>query len=226
MRIRRKKSAKPELDSCHFFVEHPEDFKSNWHDQFQKRQKIHMELGCGKGGFISTLGLENPTTNFIAIDNKNEILVLAKKKIESAYQSQPRGVHNIKLLSKEIMNIASFFSSQDTVERIYINFSNPWYKNRHQKRRLTHPNQLNQYKNFLMPAGEIWFKTDYKPFFNDSVSYFKECGFDVIYITEDLHKSEFEGNILTEYEAYFLERGIKICFLIAKKRENHIQTTL
>jgi tRNA (guanine-N7-)-methyltransferase len=222
MRIKRKKSAKPELESCNFFVDHPEEYKSNWHEQFPKKQKIHLELGCGKGGFISKLALDNPNTNFIAIDNKNEILALAKKKIETAYHSQNQEVHNIKLLSKEIMNMGSFFSHEDTVERIYINFSNPWYKNRHRKRRLTHPNQLNQYRNILMPAGEIWFKTDYKPFFKDSVSYFTECGFDIIYRTEDLHKSDFQGNIRTEYEDYFLERGTKICFLIAKKQEKEI----
>ena len=102
------------------------------------------------------------------------------------------------------------------MERIYINFCNPWsQKAKHRKRRLTHPRQLEQYKTFLAPGGEIWFKTDDDSLFADSVHYFEECGFSIRYQTLDLHHSGFEGNIPTEHEAMFSEQGIPIKFLIA-----------
>ncbi|MGL4773786.1 MAG: tRNA (guanosine(46)-N7)-methyltransferase TrmB, partial [Clostridium sp.] len=102
--------------------------------------------------------------------------------------------------------------------RIYINFCNPWPKERHKKRRLTHNRQLEKYKTFLRPEGEIWFKTDDDPLFEESLEYFKESGFNIEYITYDLHKSGFKGNVVTEHEKMFTGMGIKTKFLIAKQQ--------
>ena len=105
---------------------------------------------------------------------------------------------------------------EDEVSGIFINFCNPWPKERHKKRRLTHPRFLSMYKKFLKDQGEIWFKTDDKGLFEESLDYFKESGFQVIYHTFDLHNSDFKENIMTEYEEKFSSKGMKIMFLIAK----------
>ena len=111
-------------------------------------------------------------------------------------------------------------NENDAVNRIHINFCNPWSKNTHRKRRLTHPVQLIQYNSFLAPGGQIWFKTDDLPLFADSVRYFEQCGFNVVYLTNDLHGSGFLQNIETEHEKLFSSQGMKINFLIAEKKSS------
>ena len=120
-------------------------------------------------------------------------------------------------MAQEIALINDIFSEEDVVDRIYINFCNPWPKERHKKRRLTHTRQLENYKNFLAEDGEIYFKTDDDELFDESIEYFKESGFNIDYITYDLHKSDFVGNVRTEHENMFSEQGIKIKFLIASR---------
>lgn len=216
MRLRKKPWARPELEACEFFVTNPTDYKGKWQTVFGNTNEIWMELGCGKGGFISKLASSNPDKNFIAIDIKDEVLVLAKRKIEAEYASAHLSTNNIRLMAHEIMIIHKILDSNDVINRIYINFCNPWHKNSHVARRLTHPNQLNQYKVFLAPEGQIWFKTDDDILFNASVKYFEQCNFKITYITEDLHNSNFEQNIMTEHEKMFSEQGLKIKFLIAQ----------
>ncbi len=217
MRLRKKKYARPSLEACDFFVAAPAENMGKWHTVFKKRQNIWLELGCGKGGFISRLASSKPELNFMAVDIKDEMLILAKEKIEKEYGALNSAPNNIKLMSHEIMLIGKMLDEHDIVERIFINFCNPWYKNRHRTRRLTHPNQLNQYKSFLAKDGQIWFKTDDTPLFKDSVGYFETCGFKLVYITEDLHNSSFDKNIVTEHEKFLLGRGFKINFLIAER---------
>jgi len=216
MRLRKKPWARPELEACEFFVTNPEDYKGKWQAVFGNTNEIWMELGCGKGRFISKLASSNPDKNFIAIDIKDEVLVLAKRKIEAEYASARLSTNNIRLMAHEIMIIHKILDSNDVINRIFINFCNPWHKNSHVARRLTHPNQLNQYKVFLAPEGQIWFKTDDDILFNASVKYFEQCNFKITYITEDLHNSNFEQNIMTEHEKMFSEQGLKIKFLIAQ----------
>lgn len=217
MRMRRKAWAKPALEACSFFVKNPTDYIGKWHTAFEKKQEIRLELGCGKGGFISKLASANPDKNYIAVDIKDEVLALAKKKIENEYALANLHTGNIKLMAYEIMLIHEFLNENDPVGRIYINFCNPWSRNTKKKRRLTHPVQLNQYKTFLVPGGQIWFKTDDLPLFEDSIGYFEKCGFRIIYLTNDLQNSGFEENIETEHEKLFSSQGIKINFLIAEK---------
>lgn len=217
MRLRKKPWARPELEACNFFIVNPSEYKGKWRDSFNNDNPIYLELGCGKGTFVAVHGSENPNINYVAIDIKDEVLVLAKRNIEKAYDEKDLEVNNLKLMAQEIFLINDVFSKEDIVDRIYINFCNPWPKERHKKRRLTYPTQLEKYKEFLSKEGRIYFKTDDDELFEESLVYFKESGFEIEYITYDLHKSDFVGNVRTEHENMFSEQGIKIKFLIAKR---------
>lgn len=217
MRLRKKPWARPELEACNFFITNPSENKGKWKQSFVNDNPIYLELGCGKGTFIAVHGSENEDINYIAIDIKDEVLVLAKRNIEKAYEDKNKEINNLKLMAQEIALINDVFSEEDLVDRIYINFCNPWPKERHKKRRLTHTRQLENYKNFLAEDGEIYFKTDDDELFDESIEYFKEAGFNIEYITYDLHKSNFVGNVRTEHENMFSEQGIKIKFLIASR---------
>lgn len=219
MRLRRKPWARPELEACDFFVKNPTEYIGKWHTVFGNSNEIWLELGCGKGGFISKLASSNPDINFIAVDIKDEVLILAKEKIEKEYASINMNTSNIRLMAHEIMIIHKMMNENDVVNRIFINFCNPWHKNTHGSRRLTHPNQLNQYKTFLAPHGQIWFKTDDDILFNASVNYFEQSNFKISFLTEDLHNSNFDRNIVTEHEKMYSTEGHKIKFLIAQKND-------
>ena len=213
MRIRCKPRAKPELEACEFCINEPESLKGRWDSVFTKKSPLYLELGCGKGGFISQVASANPDVNFIAVDIKNEMLVLAKRKIEEAYKEKNFKTENIKIFIKNIEQINDVFGDGDKIDRIYINFCNPWPKSKHKKRRLTHFRQLEKYKDFL--NGELWFKTDDDELFNESFEYFEQSGFSIKYKTYDLHISDFKENTVTEHERMFMESGKKIKFLIA-----------
>lgn len=215
MRMRRKPWARPELEACKFFIQKPSEHKGKWREFFVNNNPIYLELGCGKGTFMAVHGSENPDINYIAVDIKDEVLVLAKRNIEKAYLEKNHELNNVALMSQEIALIDEMLSEKDIVNRIYINFCNPWPKDRHKKRRLTHTRQLEKYKNFLSKEGEIWFKTDDDELFEESLEYFKDCEFEIKYITYDLHNSGFEGNVVTEHEEMFTKQGIKTKFLIA-----------
>lgn len=217
MRMRKKPWARPELEECDFFVIKPKEYKGRWKEFFGNDKPIYLELGCGKGTFIAVHGAENPDINYIAIDIKDEVLALAKRNIEEAYNEKDKALDNIKLMAQEIGLINEILGEDDSIDRIYINFCNPWPKERHKKRRLTHTRQLDQYKLFLKNEGEIYFKTDDDELFEESLEYFKEAGFRIEYITYDLHNSDFKGNVETEHERIFTAQGIKTKFLIAIK---------
>lgn len=218
MRIRRKPWAEPELKACPFCIQNPEDYKGKWNTIFNNNNPIYLELGCGKGGFISQIAPQNLDINFIAVDMIDAMLGLAKRKLEKAYQEKNIPTDNIRIFIKNIEKISEVFGDGDTINRIYINFCNPWdRKNKHKKKRLTHPRQLEQYLTFLAPNGEIYFKTDNDILFEHSIEYFKEMNFNIKYITYDLHESGFEPNYITEHETMFSEDGIKIKFLIAER---------
>jgi tRNA (guanine-N7-)-methyltransferase len=219
VRLRRKPWARPELSACHFYIGDPPQYKGIWKELFGNNNPIHLELGCGKGGFISKVGAHNQQINYIAVDIKSEVLAIAKRKIEQEYAAAGfNEINNIKLMSQNIEQIANMLDSKDVIEKIYINFCNPWPKNTYKKKRLTHGKQLVKYKSFLKKEGEIWFKTDNDELFEDSIKYFEENGFIIKHITEDLHSSGFTGSIQTEHEEMFSNEGIPIKFLIAVNR--------
>ena len=217
MRMRAKKWARPELAACPYFIKEPAANRGKWAAAFRKKQPLYLELGCGKGGFLARLAFENPDVNFIGIDLISDVLAVARRNIQALYGQNERPVENILLTSIEITRIELDFSEKDVVDRIYINFCNPWFKHSQHKKRLTHPFQLEKYRAFLKDGGEVWFKTDDDGLFDDSLRYFKEMGFAVSYQTEDLHQSGFTPNYLTEHEEMYTAQGIKTKFLIAKK---------
>lgn len=217
MRIRCKPWARPELDACPFFIGEPKNHRNHWNAVFGNGKPIYLELGCGKGGFASQAVLHWTDVNFIAVDIKNEMLVLAKRKIEQALAGAKLTDEQVRVMIFNISNISEAFGEEDRIDRIFINFCNPWPKSKHKKRRLTHTRQLQQYKNFL--RGEIWFKTDDDELFEESLEYFEEAGFTVRYLTRDLHASEFTENLVTEHEKMFTDEGKNIKFLIAVPKE-------
>lgn len=217
MRIRFKAWARPELEASSFYVLEPETIKGKWREQFKKpNNQLHLELGCGKGGFISKISVQNPDINYIAIDLVDAMLGLAKRKIEETYKNNNRQTDNILITRFDIERILLIFDKTDAIDRIYINFCNPWPKGKHRKKRLTHTRQLEKYKEFLKPGGEIYFKTDDDDLFESSLTYFEETGFEIIKKTYDLHSEYCPKNIETEHEEMFSKQGIKIKALIAK----------
>ena len=216
MRMRRKPWARPELESSDFFITNPKECKGKWSEVFENDKSIHLELGCGKGNFVCKHGVNHPERNYIAIDIKDEVLVLAKRNVEDEFKKAGKEkVDNVKITALEIAFIEEVFD-KDEISRIYINFCNPWPKKRHKKRRLTHNAFLEKYKTFIKPNSEIWFKTDDDELFLESQEYITQSGFAITYITYDLHESNFEDNVVTEHERMFTEQGIKTKFLIAK----------
>ncbi len=220
MRIRFKKWARPELEASKFYIDNPEDYKGKWRTLFTKKAPLHLELGCGKGGFISELALKNQDINYVAVDLVDAMLGLAKRNIESKYSEANLEVENIIITRYDIERILNIFSKEDNIERIYINFCNPWPRGKHHKKRLTHTRQLEKYKQILDENAQIYFKTDDDNLFCDSLSYFKEAGFEVEKKTYDLaSEPDFWDNIQTEHEKMFSEEGIKIKALIAKLKK-------
>ena len=220
MRIRFKKWARPELEASNFYIDTPEEYKGKWNELFERKQPLYLEVGCGKGGFISQTAPENLNKNYIAIDLVDAMLGLANRKIEEAYSVINKKPDNIYITRYDIDRILNIFDEKDNIERIYINFCNPWPRGKHHKKRLTHTRQLEKYKQFLSKDGCIYFKTDDENLFTDSLTYFKEAGFKLEKVTYDLEiESHFwngEENIETEHEKMFKEQGIKIKALIAK----------
>ena len=218
MRIRFKPWARPELEASKFYIDNPEDYKGKWQSKFLNQAPLYVELGCGKGGFISQMAVKHPEINFIAIDLVDAMLGLAKRKVEEEYKKENREITNIYLTRYDIERILNIFDKNDEIERIYINFCNPWPRGKHKKKRLTHTRQLEKYKEFLKDKAQIFFKTDDDNLFAESISYFKQSGFTIEKMTYDLAKEEtFWENIETEHEKMFQEQGINIKALIARK---------
>ena len=221
MRIRYKKWARPELEASKFYIDNPEKLKGKWRTSFKNPENpFHIELGCGKGQFISKLASSNLDVNYLAIDLIDAMLGLAKRNIETEYKEKNIETDNIVITRFDIERILMILEKEDKVERIYINFCNPWPKGKHRKKRLTHTRQLEKYKEFITPDAKIYFKTDDDDLFASTLTYLEETGFEVERKTYDLHKEDiFEGNIETEHEKMFSEQGIKIKALTAKNKE-------
>lgn len=220
MRLRFKPYAGPELAACPFCVNEPMEMKGRWNASFARPENpLHLELGCGKGGFLSRLAVRNPAINYIGVDLTAKVLILAKRNIEREYAAAGREVDNVRILTHDIERIRFMMAPPDSVQRIYINFCNPWNrKSGHTKHRLTHPRQLVQYRDFLVDGGEVWFKCDDENLFDDTLAYLGEAGFEVTWMTRDLHADEPAWNIRTEHETMFTEMGIPTKALIARKK--------
>lgn len=210
MRIRKKRWAKPELEKDNKVIFTPTQHKGKWKEIFGNAFSIHLELGCGRGNFITKLAGRSKNINYIVIDTHHELLVYVLRKLNE------NNLDNVRIIPINIEDIGDIFA-QDEIEKIYINFCNPWPNRRHHKRRLTHSNFLRRYQTFLKKGSEVWFKTDDELLFKDSLSYFKDTGFNELHRTYDLYQSSSEGNTMTEYEEKFIGQGIKIKFAKFKK---------
>ena len=220
MRMRFKPYARPELLASPLHAHTPLENRGRWHEVFARpEQPMHLELGCGKGGYLSVLASSHPEINYLGIDITDKVLILAKRKIEAAYAAKDLPADKVQIMSLDIERIHNAFSEKDTVQRIYINFCNPWNrKAAHKKHRLTYTRQLLLYREFLVDGGEVYFKTDDDALFNDSLEYFPEAGYEIVWKTFNLHENEPDWNIRTEHEQMFTEQGIPTKALIAVKR--------
>lgn len=216
MRIRKRSWTQEELQKAKFYIDTPKQYKGKWNNLFKEEKPIHIELGCGKGQFIAKLACRNPNINFIGIDLIDTMLGLAKRNVEQIYKKENKEIDNILLTRCNIEQILEIMDEKDKVERIYINFCNPWPRGKHHKKRLTHTKQLELYRTFLKEEGEIRFKTDDDNLFFDSINYLEKSGFKIIWKTQDLHKENVEENIITEHEEMFSKEGITIKAIIAK----------
>lgn len=214
LRMRNKPWAKPELESSPFYMDDPFQ-KGKWHSLFPRRQPLYLELGCGKGTFLAQHAAHHPENNYLGIDLKSLVLASACRFAKQAFAEVQRPIDNLLLTPYDIERILDVMDETDRVEKIYINFCNPWPKERQHKKRLTHPRQLAHYQTFLKPGGTIEFKTDDDALFADSLRYFEESGFTITFQTTDLHHSGFPGNVMTEHEEKFTAQGIPIKMLCA-----------
>lgn len=211
MRLRYKPFALPELHENKLVYFDPKENKGRWKEIFGNDNPIHIEIGAGRGGFIKELALRNPDINYIAVEMDEKIFVYTGR----MFLEEEENIQNVRLLKDKAENLAEFFE-EDEVDKIYINFSNPWPKKKHHKRRITHPRQLVNYVKILKNGGLVEFKTDDRPFFEDSLDYFEENGFEILDYTFDLTEEYKADNIVTEYERKWRKRDIPINYLKAK----------
>lgn len=221
MRIRKKKWAEPELSVCNFYVKNPEENAGKWMQAFKKEQPLYLEIGCGKGGFAGQLALKNPDKNIIALDIKVDMLGVGRRTIVKLFEDAGKtqdDITNLLLVKYNVEMLDKIITADDKIDRLFINFCNPWPRVKHKKRRLTYYKKLEMYKTFLKPDSEIRFKTDDDELFDESLEYFEQSGYEILYLTRDLHASDVTDNIETEHEKMFSEEGIKIKYLIARQK--------
>ena len=201
MRVRNRKGA-TELLEAHpqYVILNPADAKGRWQEIFGNDHPIHVEVGSGKGAFVSGMAKANPEINYIGIDIQKSVLSYALDKVLAT------GVPNIKLLWVDGSDLTDYFEEGE-IDRLYLNFSDPWPKKRHEKRRLTYQSFLATYQQILPENGEIHFKTDNRGLFEYSLVSFSQFGMKLKGVWLDLHASDFEDNVLTEYEQKFANKG-------------------
>lgn len=212
MRLRNIKGAREAVAKNPLCIQPPENFKGKWKEQFKNENPVHIEIGMGKGQFIISLAKENPNINYIGIERYESVLIRALQKL--ADEPLP----NLKFICMDALLLPDVFSKNE-VDRIYLNFSDPWPKERHSKRRLTSKTFLERYQQILSPFGHIEFKTDNRGLFDFSLEEIPSCGWKIDAFTFDLHHdaSMNKGNIMTEYEQKFSAMGNPIYKLTASR---------
>ncbi|MBE7021420.1 MAG: tRNA (guanosine(46)-N7)-methyltransferase TrmB [Ruminococcaceae bacterium] len=203
MRMRRKKHREERYEKCIGLAVESFDGIDNLKDIFGNGNPVHMEIGCGKGRFMLNLASLNPDINYIAIEKSMDVIIMAMEKIDKA------GLTNVRFYAGDV-DILKEKAFDSQVERIYVNFCDPWKKSGQAKRRLTHGNYLALYEKLLCKNGELFFKTDNRKLFEFSLNSFAAFPLRMQNITLDLHNSGYEGNIMTEYEENFSSQGFPI----------------
>ncbi len=201
MRVRNRKGATELLEAnSQYVILNPTEAKGKWHEIFGNKHPIHIEVGSGKGAFVSEIAKAHPEINYIGIDIQKSVLSYALDKVLVA------DVPNIKLLWVDGSDLTNYFENGE-IDRLYLNFSDPWPKKRHEKRRLTYKSFLDIFKQILPEHGEIHFKTDNRGLFEYSLVSFSQYGMKLNGVWLDLHASDFENNVMTEYEQKFANKG-------------------
>ena len=217
MRMRKKRNLEERIEACkEVNLGWLQDYASELRGEnppekitaekvFGNSNPIHLEIGCGKGQFAEEIAKRNPNINYIAVEQNVNVLVTAMER------TKKNGTPNLRYL----MGMAEYLEKsfdKGSVQRIYLNFSCPFPKNKYAKHRLTHKLFLDIYRNILSDDGVIYQKTDNSPFFEFSLNSFSDNGFRLRNITFDLHNSKIEGNIITEYEEKFSSQGYPIFY--------------
>ena len=211
MRMRKKKNADKRMLACaDYKIDNPQDYKGNWKKDIAGGKDLYLEIGCGKGTFVCETAKRNPDKFFIAVEKVRDVMVMAMEKAKNAE------LKNVVFADIDAEKLGEVFEENELSE-IYLNFSDPWPKKKHAKRRLTYRNFLELYRKILSPDGTVFFKTDNRPLFDFSLEELEFCGYTKSDITYDLHNSEYaKDNVVTEYEANFSAKGFTINRVVAK----------
>lgn len=211
MRLRNITGCREMIGESEFVVHEPEMMKGKWREAFGNDHPVYVEIGMGKGRFLMDMARLYPEINFIGIEKYSSVLLRAVQKLEE------EELPNVRLIRMDAEDLENVFA-QGELDRIYLNFSDPWPPNRQRKRRLTWRAYLEVYDEILRQQGDLCFKTDNQRFFEWSLQEICQFGWLIQNISLDLHNSDFEGNVMTEYEEKFSAEGYRIYRLEARRR--------
>ena len=210
MRIRKKTNLIPRMERCaHVQIKEPSELYGRWLDSFPGHDGLWLELGCGKGRFTADTAERNPEKLLVAVEKVPDAMVMAMER------ACDRDLQNVRFIDADAAALPVVFGVGE-VDRIFINFCDPWPQKHYAKRRLTSPFFLEIYESILKPGGEIHFKTDNRPLFEYSLDTFEQEGWDLTEVTNDLHSNGPVG-VMTDYEAKFYAEGVPINRLVARK---------
>lgn len=216
MRLRNIPRSQSVIEESAYVVNDPAAYKGRWQELFGNDHPIRVEIGMGKGQFLIAMAKANPDVNFIGIEKYTSVLLRAVEKLPKEDVNREE-IPNLYLICMMADNLEEVFAEEE-LDRIYLNFSDPWPKDRHHKRRLTSREFLARYDKVLKKDGLLEFKTDNVGLFDFSLEEIPEAGWSLLSYTRDLHHDPMgEGNIMTEYEARFSAQGNPICKLIARR---------
>lgn len=215
MRMRKKKHGAERIEACsELMITDLERLKQDPYYAFEAKDKpLCLEIGCGKGNFACGMAEKHPECNFIAMERVSDVCCIALEKAKACADTRE---DNLRFIIGNAENLCQWFP-EHCIDTLYLNFSDPWHKKGHAKRRLTHRGFLESYRKVLKEGGRLIFKTDNTPLFDFSLEEFEACGLCVEWMTRDLHSSErAEDNVMTEYEKNFSEKGFNICSAIVR----------
>jgi len=209
MRLKHVKGAHETITSSPYVLLHPEEYRGKFHELFGNDFPIHLEIGMGKGMFLTSKAKQNPNINFIGIEKYDSVMVRAVQKLEK------ENLNNIKFIRMDARSIEEIFDHE--IDTIYLNFSDPWPKDKHEKRRLTSENFLKKYDSIFTSDCKILQKTDNRKFFEYSLKSFLSYGYQLEEISLSLHEDQISSNIMTEYEQKWVEKNVPIYYVRMKK---------
>lgn len=212
MRMRKKKNLGPRMERCSdIWVRDPYAWKGKWRELFHAGCQLRLEIGCGKGRFTAETAASEPDVLFIAVEKVPDAMVIAMERVKAL------GLTNVRFVCDDAARLSDMFTPGE-VDRMYINFCDPWPSNRHAKRRLTHVDFLRSYRDVLREGGQIHFKTDNRPLFDFSLTQFPLAGYQLSEVTYDLHADGIRG-VMTDYEEKFHQQGVPINRCVATMAE-------